>query len=84
MARPTAEPSVINPKVGLIEKPLGVSGDEWAWCLIADLLRRVGWEFYRVGLAEVSGVPHVAPSAVFGEELLVDTDRAFDCVHSEG
>ena len=48
-----------------------------------DLLRRVGWEFYRVGLAEVGGPAHVAPSAVLGEELLVETDRAFDSVHPE-
>src|SRR6202034_3492931 len=27
---------------------------------------------------------HIAPSAVFGEELLVETDRAFDGVHPEG
>jgi hypothetical protein len=50
---------------------------------LADLPRRVGWELYRVGLAEVGGPAHVAPSAVLGQELLVETDRAFDSVHTE-
>ena len=50
---------------------------------MAHLLRRVGWELYRVGLAEVGGPGHRAPSAVLGDELLVEPDRAFDGVHPE-
>ena len=44
---------------------------------MVDLLGRVGWKLYRVRLAEVGGAAHLAPSAVLGEKLLVETDRAF-------
>lgn len=51
---------------------------------VADLLRHVGGELYRVGLTEIGRVVDGAPSAVLGQELLVETDRSFDRVHPEG
>jgi hypothetical protein len=41
---------------------------------MADLLGHVGWELYRVGLAEVGRAADRAPCAVLGQELLVESD----------
>jgi len=49
-----------------------------------DLFPRVGWELRWIRLAEVGGAADLPPSAVLGEEMLVEMDCAFDGEHPEG
>jgi hypothetical protein len=49
---------------------------------MVDLLRRFCRKLDRVRLAVIGGAAHVAPSAVLGEKLLVETNRTFDSVHA--
>jgi hypothetical protein len=48
------------------------------------LLRHIGWEFRRVTFPEVGGAADIAPSAILGEELFVETDRTFHSIDPEG